>query len=603
MVLFPGHHYLGPGSHKGKDPIDEDDRIAKHHDEAYERAESDADVFAADRASTKEFFHDFVSTGNWHSALGAVGLGAKNVVEEHVLGRSLYGMPPVRTGRKRANHGDSDPTAPKRVNDDPGPTSSDAEMSSAEELQSDAPARAATGGAGVGSNHPSSSECVQQILRVPRDHGVVSVFSDSKIVTTWGYCMLKTSLKYDSEKTFPGIVTSMSRLPVDRPYLYIPHGTYLNFPAHTKALQCSVKVTPHGLRTPWKTGSSVVQPVNSDMLVYGLASVGLNHHMDTAMCRITQGTTHNAMKPASIRPFKADDHAELAKSYWGLNIAPGMETQLNDDASNIPTSMGAPRHNFAYDFIHIENASPRLTKFVNQFPFKGHVGTPIINYEHKFKNAWLRMGHTYNAGNELLTHSSLGLPSDVVTYKTSNLSNAESNTQLPEENTVMRLRPLDFYRRHIRYLDTIEKSWYRRGLAPMELDAIQPSLAFGIMAVSKSNKDDPGSTDKFQDVTAFFQVDTELVVHSSLDTIAADTVMLPSSAGPYLRHTHYKIKLPYNSLSRHGRPAHLANTEEDIKNYMLEVEKIAAEQRGDPREDLQPPVRTLRSVSVPFAPE
>ncbi|KAL3261394.1 hypothetical protein MRX96_000004 [Rhipicephalus microplus] len=79
-----------------------------------------------------------------------------------------------------------------------------------------------SGGAGIESNHPNA---FQQILQVPRNHRVLTVFNDSKILTTWGYAMLKTSLKYNGEKTSPGIATSMSRLTVDRPYLYIPHGT------------------------------------------------------------------------------------------------------------------------------------------------------------------------------------------------------------------------------------------------------------------------------------------------------------------------------------------------------------------------------------------
>lgn len=184
--------------------------------------------------------------------------------------------------------------------------------------------------------------------------------------------MTKTELKYDAEKTFSGIVTSLSRLPVDRPYLYMPHGTFLALPPHTRALECTVKITPHGLRTPWKTGSSVVQPVNSDMLVYGMSSTGLNHHFDTGMCRITQGATNNAMKPQSVEPFGETDHSDLCKSYWGLPIDAVTNVQGHDDTTSIPTCMGAPRHNFAYDFIHFEKISPRLTKYVNQYPFKGH---------------------------------------------------------------------------------------------------------------------------------------------------------------------------------------------------------------------------------------
>lgn len=85
-------------------------------------------------------------------------------------------------------------------------------------------------------------------------------------------------------------------------------------------------------------------------------------------------------------------------------------------------------------------------------------------------------------------------------------------------------------------------------------------------------------------------MDTELVVHTDVDTIAPGKIMLSSkTGGPYLRHTHRTIKLPSNSLSRHGRPVHLANTEADIKIYddALEAAKAA----------------TVSKRSVPFSPE
>ncbi|KAL1458828.1 hypothetical protein MTO96_043432 [Rhipicephalus appendiculatus] len=360
MPLFPGRRYLGPGNPlRNGDPVDEDDGIAKSHDEAYERAKSHADVFAADQAPAALFLNDFRRTGNWHSAL--VSMECQEIDGNvHITGES--DTADAKRHLPDSSTGDTEST----------------QMS--QQMPSDAPIR--QGGAGIGGNGETFSELVQQILRVPRDHGVVTVFRDSKILTTWAYAMMKTNLVYDTEKTFPGILTSLSRLPVDRPYLYIPHGTYINLPSHTRAVTCSVKVTPHGLRTPWKTGSSVVQPVNSDMLVYGLSSLGLNHSMDTGMCRVKKGETNNPMKPQSYTPFQEKDHSDLAKSYWGLKITPANEGQDGDDEKSIPACMGVPRHNFAYDFIHIEKASPRLTKFVNQFPFEGHVGTPINNYEY-----------------------------------------------------------------------------------------------------------------------------------------------------------------------------------------------------------------------------
>ncbi|KAH8025851.1 hypothetical protein HPB51_012883 [Rhipicephalus microplus] len=335
------------------------------------------------------------------------------------------------------------------------------------------------------------------------------------------------------------------------------------------------------------------------MLVYGLSFVGLNHSLDTGMCRVKKGETNNPMKPQSYTPFQEKDHADLAKSYWGPKMTPGKVEQNGYDEKSIPACMGVSRHNFAYDFIHIDKASLCLTKFVNQFAFKGHMGTPIVNNEYYFGgDAWLKMGPTYNAGNELPTRTQLGLPTDVVSYTTSNLSNYESYEQKPDLNVTMRLEPDDMHTRNVKYLDPMENTYFIRGLKPMIHSNIQPSLSFGVFAVSKSNKDDPGSTKTFQDIAAFFfQNDTELVVHSDVDTIVADSVTLPSSAGPYLRHTPENIKASYNSLTRHGRPVNLARTETEVTKH-----KAAEAQQHSKIAEAQQHSLVSRS-SVPFFPQ
>ncbi|KAL1436340.1 hypothetical protein MTO96_049773 [Rhipicephalus appendiculatus] len=97
--------------------------------------------------------------------------------------------------------------------------------------------------------------------------------------------------------------------------------------------------------------------------------------MDTGMCRVKKGETNNPVKPQSYTPFQEKDHSDLAKSYWALKLTPANKGQDGDDEKSIPACMGVPLHNFAYDFIHIEKASPRLTKFLNQFSFqrsRGH---------------------------------------------------------------------------------------------------------------------------------------------------------------------------------------------------------------------------------------
>nr|QNJ60187.1 VP [Iteradensovirus sp.] len=92
-IHFPYHNYLGPGTDNfNQQPIDEDDAIARLHDLEYNKANTDNNIFKADKQARDEFFNSFVHSGNLHSLIGGIGLGTKNLVEEHVLGKSLYGM-------------------------------------------------------------------------------------------------------------------------------------------------------------------------------------------------------------------------------------------------------------------------------------------------------------------------------------------------------------------------------------------------------------------------------------------------------------------------------------------------------------------------------
>lgn len=76
---LPGHNFLGPGSdlNSGNHPIDEDDLIAYGHDLQYQKAKSSQDIRSADRQAIGKFASDFYETGNYHSAIGAFGLGIK----------------------------------------------------------------------------------------------------------------------------------------------------------------------------------------------------------------------------------------------------------------------------------------------------------------------------------------------------------------------------------------------------------------------------------------------------------------------------------------------------------------------------------------------
>jgi len=90
IFIFPGHKYLGPGNELNSgEPIDSDDVIAKEHDLSYHYAECEEDVFIADKIAIFSFIFDWIKNKNWHSIVGAVGLGVKHFTEM-VIGKVLY---------------------------------------------------------------------------------------------------------------------------------------------------------------------------------------------------------------------------------------------------------------------------------------------------------------------------------------------------------------------------------------------------------------------------------------------------------------------------------------------------------------------------------
>lgn len=86
MALFPGHNYLGPGNDiNNGQPIDFDDQIAKVHDTAYVNASDYSAIQSADIEAFKSFGKDALTNLNYHSAIGALGLGPK-IVQQALTG-------------------------------------------------------------------------------------------------------------------------------------------------------------------------------------------------------------------------------------------------------------------------------------------------------------------------------------------------------------------------------------------------------------------------------------------------------------------------------------------------------------------------------------
>lgn len=129
----------------------------------------------------------------------------------------------------------------------------------------------------------------------------------------------------------------------------------------------------------------------------------------------------------------------------------------------------------------------------------------------------------------------------------------------------------------------IEREWSRKGLGPQpNQGTAQPSLGFGIMAISKRSQDDAGSSSKFQEVTAFFQMGTELILHTALDSINPMQIMNDASE-QFFAKTAFDLYIPHN------RQTHLGQYTHHPKTPLV----VAA---------APPAASSHRYMSVPFAP-
>lgn len=205
--------------------------------------------------------------------------------------------------------------------------------------------------------------------------------------------------------------------------------------------------------------------------------------------------------------------------------------------------MGVPWQNNCYDFIHGNLYAPRTTKYLNTYLFKSHVGMPIINYEYEFKNGWLMTCQPYC--DDFKTYISAPVDSMI---KIASSMDTDFTYKDQKQVAVKLHHSLTNGEHH----NPIECEWCRQGLghAPSEGGA-QPSVGFGIMAVPKPTEDVRCSSSKFQEVAAFFQVDTEIVLNTDLDTINPLQICLPALQQHFDKKT-FNMYIPCNRQTHSG---------------------------------------------------
>lgn len=126
--------------------------------------------------------------------------------------------------------------------------------------------------------------------------------------------------------------------------------------------------------------------------------------------------------------------------------------------------------------------------------------------------------------------------------------------------------------------------------------ARQPSLGFGIVAVSKSTQDNASSYDKAQEVQAFFQVDTELAAYTEIDTVAPNIMMGTTQEPPVKMLSNNKVLHPECSLSGQSCYVVLKKPTPEFRNAINGTAPGVAASEEEP-------ARITRAVTVPFLPK
>lgn len=505
---FPGHNYLGPGNPVvNGEPVDEDDRIAQRHDIAYDEATSDEHIRAADRSAIGHFAQDYFTTGNYHSAIGAIGLGIK------YAGESVFGVQYPRNVNKRTavkmSGSRTDPGGPeakrsKRDGEEAGAMdiSESAKKQSAEKsIHSNANSE----GHGINIHHPISDFKTGKL-----------VYVHQRIMYSKGYQFkcLDTLLKPDSVNTMSVMTTPFARVPCDFIPWYLKQNEFDNLPHNSSIKRCRTVITPLGFRTPFITNSSGLNSVNSNLFVMGMHAHGLinTYHGADLQYTIT------ADKPCV--PTSVDwPPGYQSKSWWGTNLA-NTEKPANPSFEEIPCCVGNQhpfRTYYCVNYIKRQDCTvfPELMKSIHIFNLENSMNNPSVEWSY---NPQVSIIHpqlpsipfvnnkaVMNYGCKPISYRQFTVVPNTTIVNVNNVNvSTEVATSLGTVGTG--------YESYIEMSGSIG-----HGISEFGGGMMPPSLHVGVLPVH-SYSTSP-TDDDIQDVTVIYKVDTECEITYSYDYI------------------------------------------------------------------------------------
>lgn len=443
---YPWHRYLGPGNViNNGEPIDEDDRIAREHDEAYERALNDDDIRNADQ----EAIGEFLSLNSPHGYVGAAGLSLKYGVESlsGVLYPNMKRREPSEAQKKQREKYAKVQRGLAQTRRETGLSWRDIQNAHTRDAWNDLQGSNAgerppgRDSAATSTSRPATADSSGQIDSPPAGvdstnndfSGIDSLFSDMEnmdfenmqiapIGTNQGpgqagsgrsggsnqRCRIvriprslkppPTSVKYYKNRIFFSYgyacqsisfqddlyyTSPLALIPVDFIGNFLTEAEMNEMPNGTFAKRCRVVVRPLGIRTAFEFGGTTSGNTSNEFVAIGLSTIGLN--INSTIANVTY-TNADEMLPSATAPI---DPQKIMDKYYV------------DTACNLTL---VPRHAVGYAcFVQPYNTEGKLKnnrgtkrndELVDQFLINSCIGEPIVDYHYEFRNAPLNIPYT-----------------------------------------------------------------------------------------------------------------------------------------------------------------------------------------------------------------
>lgn len=510
---LPFHHYFGPGTDlsTAEQPVDVDDTIAALHDSKYESAISPQDIRRADLDAINHFSSDFLSTGNLHSALGTLGLGAKYLTES-ITGvlypdkSTFAAKSETQSGSLGGNNMDVDsqpgPSAEKRkIGDDDDGTPKRSKRT----IGSDKVGAPGMGGSigGAGSVDAPVGQDYQEQTYVFKHKHLLYTRAWAGSEFEWGVGRVYT--------------TSLCRIPTDCLPTYITPAEYAALPENCTVKKVLIKITPLGFRTPFIAGSADLAYTNSNSLVFYTYGLGLNNKFGGTNLNVDTASSKNPMLPGSVLP--AAEGTETLK-FWGFK--PEDDTFKNSEvptcAGNIQELRTVYCHYFANKAVDPNKTWPMVADDMRFGILSNDVPNAPIVYEYRpqvnaFKctRVYAPVFNTDAEINFLLGNRVMSRFTPQYTQTTATDGKVKklfADSELKEH----------YLEEELDYFSTIEMAGtVTHGMTEPAGGLIPPSFHIGVQPIHAfTNKPDEVS---WQSLFAYWHMETEIVIESNVSSL------------------------------------------------------------------------------------